>query len=97
MTDTWGDGWNGGTVRVSVAGVYVTTNQTLVSGFGPQNVTFTASTGQVVRVSRTAAGTCRTTRIIRTRMTARTAATTVGRAAMIVTTFWTAGTTDYYD
>ena len=56
MTDTWGDGWNGGTVRVSVAGVYVTTNQTLVSGFGPQNVTFTASTGQVVRVSRTAAG-----------------------------------------
>jgi hypothetical protein len=57
MTDTWGDGWNGGTVRVSVNGVYVLPTQTFFSGFGPVSVNFTASTGQLVRVSRIAAGT----------------------------------------
>ena len=56
MTDTWGDGWNGGTVRVSVGGVFVTAVQTGPPTGGPTNVTFTASTGQVVRVSRIADG-----------------------------------------
>lgn len=56
LTDTWGDGWNGGTVSVSVNGTVVLTNITLASGAGPANFTFTASTGQTIRVFRTAAG-----------------------------------------
>lgn len=56
LTDTYGDGWNGGTVSVSVGGVVVLNNITLASGAGPLNFNFTASTGQVIRVYRTAAG-----------------------------------------
>ena len=56
LTDTFGDGWNGGTVSVSVNGVNVLTNITLGSGFGPMNVTFSAVTGNTIRVYETAAG-----------------------------------------
>lgn len=56
LTDTWGDGWNGGTVTVSVNGSPVLTNITLASGLGPQTNTFTAATGDVINVTRTAAG-----------------------------------------
>ncbi len=56
LTDTWGDGWNGGTVSVSVGGIVVLNNITIASGAGPLNFNFTASTGQVIRVYRTAAG-----------------------------------------
>lgn len=56
LTDTFGDGWNGGTVSVSVNGVNVLTNITLSTGAGPLNFNFTASTGSTIRVYRTAAG-----------------------------------------
>ena len=57
LTDTFGDGWNGGSVSVSVNGVVVLSNITLSTGFGPINYNFTASTGSTIRVYRTAAGT----------------------------------------
>ena len=56
LTDTFGDGWNGGYVSVSVNGVTVLTNITLASGFGPLNYNFTASSGSTIRVFRTIAG-----------------------------------------
>lgn len=54
-TDTWGDGWNGGTVAVSVNGVTVLSNLSC-SGYGPTSSTFTASVGATIRVFRTASG-----------------------------------------
>ena len=57
LTDTWGDGWNGGAVSVSVNGLTVLTNITLSSGLGPAIFNFTASSGQTIRVWRTLAGT----------------------------------------
>ena len=57
LTDTFGDGWNGGAVSVSVNGVVVLSNITLASGLGPLGYGFTASNGQTIRVYRTVAGT----------------------------------------
>ena len=57
LTDTYGDGWNGGRVSVSVNGLTVLTNITLVSGYGPTIFNFTASSGQTIRVWRTISGT----------------------------------------
>ena len=54
-TDTWGDGWNGGTVGVSVNGVTVLSGLSC-SGYGPTSNTFMASVGSTIRVFRTAAG-----------------------------------------
>lgn len=54
-TDTWGDGWNGGLVSVSVNGVTVLTNLSC-TGAGPTSSNFTATAGQVIRVWRTSAG-----------------------------------------
>lgn len=56
LTDTWGDGWNGGAVSVSVNGLTVLTNITFNSGLGPAIFNFTASSGQIIRVWRTTAG-----------------------------------------
>jgi hypothetical protein len=56
LTDTYGDGWNGGTVTVTVGGVAVLTNITLSTGYGPLDYTFSASTGSTINVTRTAAG-----------------------------------------
>ncbi len=56
LTDTWGDGWNGGTVSVSVNGATVLSNITLSSGSGPATFSFMASSGQTIRVWRTASG-----------------------------------------
>ena len=56
LTDTWGDGWNGGDVSVSVNGLTVLSNITLNSGLGPVIFNFTASSGQTIRVWRTTAG-----------------------------------------
>jgi hypothetical protein len=56
LTDTYGDGWNGGTVSVSVNGAVVLNNITLATGAGPANFNFTAATGATIRVYRTAAG-----------------------------------------
>ena len=54
-TDTWGDGWNGGTVAVSVNGVTVLSNLSC-AGYGPTSSTFTAAVGATIRVFRTASG-----------------------------------------
>lgn len=54
-TDTWGDGWNGGTVAVSVNGVTVLSNLSC-TGYGPTSSTFTAAVGATIRVYRTASG-----------------------------------------
>ena len=58
LTDTYGDGWNGGAVAVSVGGTAVTglTNLTLASGAGPVSFTFNVTAGQTIRVYRTLAG-----------------------------------------
>ncbi len=54
-TDTWGDGWNGGTVAVSVNGVTVLSNLSC-AGYGPTSSTFSAAVGATIRVYRTASG-----------------------------------------
>jgi hypothetical protein len=58
LTDTYGDGWNGGRVAVSVNNVVVLTNlgATFTGGAGPISFNFTATAGQTIRVYRTAAG-----------------------------------------
>ena len=56
LTDTWGDGWNGGKVSVSVDGATVLSNIGFNSGYGPAIFNFTASSGQTIRVWRTANG-----------------------------------------
>ncbi|MBM3453957.1 MAG: T9SS type A sorting domain-containing protein [Bacteroidetes bacterium] len=56
LTDTYGDGWNGGAVSVSVNNINVLNNITLSAGSGPINFNFNASTGQTIRVYRTVAG-----------------------------------------
>ena len=56
LTDTYGDGWNGGSVSVSVNGLTVLPNITLNSGLGPAIFNFTASSGQTIRVWRTLSG-----------------------------------------
>ena len=54
-TDTYGDGWNGGTVAVSVNGVTVLSGLSCV-GLGPTSSTFSASVGSTIRVYRTSSG-----------------------------------------
>jgi hypothetical protein len=73
LTDTYGDGWNGGAVSVSVNGTVVLTNITLSSGSGPANFTFTASAGQTIRVYNTTAGSYLSERRIRVNNPAGTA------------------------
>lgn len=59
LTDTYGDGWNGGRVAVSVNGLTVLSNlgSTFTNGYGPISFTFMASAGQTIRVYRTTNGT----------------------------------------
>ena len=54
-TDTYGDGWNGGTVAVSVNGVTVLSGLSCV-GLGPTSSTFSAAVGATIRVYRTSSG-----------------------------------------
>lgn len=58
ITDTYGDGWNGGTVKVQVNGLDVLVNvgSTFVAGFGPVNFSFTCASGDIITVIETAAG-----------------------------------------
>jgi hypothetical protein len=58
LTDTYGDGWNGGRVALSVNGVAVLTNlgSTFTTGLGPISFNFTATAGQTIRVYRTTTG-----------------------------------------
>ena len=54
-TDTFGDGWNGGAVSVSVNGVTVLFNLSCV-GAGPTSSSFSAAAGATIRVFRTSSG-----------------------------------------
>ncbi|MBL4592514.1 MAG: T9SS type A sorting domain-containing protein [Flavobacteriales bacterium] len=59
LTDTYGDGWNGGSVTVSINGVPVPalTNLTMATATaGPENFTFSASSGDVINITETNAG-----------------------------------------
>ena len=58
ITDTYGDGWNGGTVKIQVNGVDVLTNvgSTFTSGAGPYDFTFSASAGATINVVQSVAG-----------------------------------------
>ena len=56
LYDSWGDGWNGCTATVSVGGVPVLTNIGIVGwGSGPVPFTFTASNGDPIQVTFSAA------------------------------------------
>jgi hypothetical protein len=54
-TDTWGDGWNGGAVSVSVNGVTVLSNLSC-TGYGPTSSVFSAAVGATIRVFQTSSG-----------------------------------------
>ncbi|MBI1837362.1 MAG: hypothetical protein HYR91_08875 [Flavobacteriia bacterium] len=58
LTDTYGDGWNGGLVKVQVNGVDVLTSvgSTFTSGYGPVDLTFSANQGETITVIRTTDG-----------------------------------------
>lgn len=53
LTDTFGDGWNGGTVTVQVNGIDILTNITIVDGFGPELYTIAVNSGDNITVIRT--------------------------------------------
>lgn len=53
LYDTYGDGWNGGSVTVNVGGVNVVSNATLSSGYGPTCYNFTVTTGQSITITYT--------------------------------------------
>jgi hypothetical protein len=54
LEDSYGDGWNGGHVTVTVNGTIVVNNATLSSGYGPLCFTFYASTGDTIVADYTA-------------------------------------------
>ena len=64
LTDTFGDGWTGNRVSVSVNGFTVLSNITLTSGYGPVTYSFNAPNGAIIRVWRSVTGSwaaeCRT-------------------------------------
>ena len=64
LTDTFGDGWNGNRVSVSVNGLTVLSNITVSSGYGPITYSFSANNGAIIRVWRSTTGSwvseCRT-------------------------------------
>ncbi len=56
LEDSYGDGWNGGTLDVIVDGMPVLSGLTIVSGFGPEEFFFTVFTGSVVDFDYTVGG-----------------------------------------
>ena len=50
LMDSFGDGLNGGTINIVVDGVTVQSGLTFYSGYGPLNVSFTASIGSNIQV-----------------------------------------------
>lgn len=50
ISDTYGDGWNGGTVDVLINGSTVLSGITLAAGFGPEDYTFNANSTSVITV-----------------------------------------------
>ena len=56
LRDSFGDGWNGGSVDVYVGGILVLNDITVSTGYGPVNYTFSASTGNAIQVTYSAGG-----------------------------------------
>jgi hypothetical protein len=56
MADSYGDGWNGSTVDVTVNGTAVLTAQEPVSGDPAEDVSFSASTGDAIALANWATG-----------------------------------------
>ncbi|MFH1531396.1 MAG: proprotein convertase P-domain-containing protein [Pseudomonadota bacterium] len=56
LYDSWGDGWNGGSVDVYVNGVLVLNDATLASGFGPATYSFSALDGATIQVNYSGGG-----------------------------------------
>lgn len=59
LTDTWGDGWNGGSITVSVNGIAdpALTNITMATlTAGPEDFLVLAANGDVITITETAAG-----------------------------------------
>jgi hypothetical protein len=53
LTDTYGDGWNGGTITISLNGVPLHTDITLAGGSGPEDYSFYAEPGDIITIVRT--------------------------------------------
>jgi len=53
LTDTYGDGWNGGTITVSVNGTPILVDTTLSGGSGPEDLLIIVNTGDVINITRT--------------------------------------------
>ncbi|MDD4150615.1 MAG: gliding motility-associated C-terminal domain-containing protein, partial [Bacteroidales bacterium] len=51
LYDTYGDGWNGGSISVSVGGSTVVSSATISSGAGPNCYNFNVSTGQAITIT----------------------------------------------
>ena len=56
LVDSYGDGWNGGSLTVSVNGTPVLTGITLASGGGPEVHNFTCAGGDAITTAYTAGG-----------------------------------------
>ena len=54
LSDSYGDGWNGGLLTVNVNGTAVVTGATVASGYGPAIYTFTVNSGDLITTSYTA-------------------------------------------
>ncbi len=57
LYDDWGDGWNGGTIDVTVNGTTVLNNISIANGtYGPQSHNFSAASGDNIQVVYTSGG-----------------------------------------
>ena len=56
LTDDFGDGWNGGLLDVTVAGVLVLDDLTIATGAGPESYTFDVSDADLVELDYVAGG-----------------------------------------
>ena len=50
LRDSYGDGWNGGSITVNVNGVPLLSSLTIAQGAGPESLTFTAKVGDAITV-----------------------------------------------
>jgi hypothetical protein len=54
LYDTYGDGWNGGSMNVLINGSVVLSNLTIATGSGPESHNFTVNTGDMISTNYTA-------------------------------------------
>ena len=53
LTDSYGDGWNGGNVNVYINGAAYLSGLTIITGYGPECTTFDVNVGDIVSVDYT--------------------------------------------